>query len=262
MECYRTIDFRSEPGTQGFEPNQQVSLNRIKINGDWFLHVQSKQNTSTPGVILKDFCFPVKKNPSGKYCLEVTGRANCNKAFVQVIDPETGQRQINGYQYLPQTLGTFFINFQLSKGHSGHSGHSGLSGNTETNSATKKYHLAILLGGTEKPAIDDQFWIKKIALTNKDLIEQPTALHQQEVLIKREYDPVPQFQWINPIPIVKSNPVVREKANSGGLRTLEQIKQLAGTPTESDSPKVIQIQGTNLYLSLESNGLVKWFQKN
>lgn len=122
--------------------------------------------------------------------------------------------------------------------------------------------MAILLGGAEKPAIDDQFWIKKIALTNKDLIEQPTALHQQEVLIKRDYDPAPQFQWINPIPIVKSKPEVREKANPSGLRTLDQIKQLGNLATESNSPKIIQIQGTNLYLSLESNGLVKWFQKN
>ena len=192
MECYQIINFQKD--LAGFEANQQVILSRVRgdtdnrvrgennnhirvendnrvrgennnrVRGDtdrirsdtdWLINCQSKQDTSTPGMILKSFQLP-KNNQ--RYCLEVTGRANCRKAFVQVIEPESGRRLITGYQYLPEKLGTILVNFKAD---------------------VQLVQLAVLFGGTEKPAIGDQFWLKSFALTNRDLTEQPQANHQQ-----------------------------------------------------------------------------------
>ena len=276
MECYQIINFQKD--LAGFEANQQVILSRVRgdtdnrvrgennnrVRGDtdrirsdtdWLINCQSKQDTSTPGMILKSFQLP-KNNQ--RYCLEVTGRANCRKAFVQVIEPESGRRLITGYQYLPEKLGTILVNFKAD---------------------VQLVQLAVLFGGTEKPAIGDQFWLKSFALTNRDLTEQPQANHQQEIQIRRFYDPKPLFLWTNPIKVeTLPEPTITDLLSESveppaGMEKISNIEKTGSIEKASSIVKTgiiakvpilrkIQIPDTNIVLSLESDGTVRWFEED
>jgi len=237
-----------------FEGNQNV---QVTVDKNGILSCRSLQATSTPGVIHKNFRFP----GPGEYCLEITGWATVPKAFIQVVDPNTKERLVDGYQYMSLKSDTVYVNMELKKN-------------------AQVYHLAILFGGKETVQVGDTFYISKVVLSTRSISGQPRALHQQKIVLRMPEDPVePMFKWKQPeLPpisvqedtkITNQNPFRYKEFGNRLVPRRDNMPVTRRNDTDTSShinrtddketvESIVDLKVHGVRLLLLSNGLVRW----